>query len=62
MTNGLSVPFHSGSKTATLVEAAVMSRGSYKARERFDEMMESCPDSEMKEVYACYASARKEEE
>jgi hypothetical protein len=62
MTNGLSVPFHSGSKTATLVEAAVMSRGSYKARAKFDEMMDSCADPEMRNVYECYCAARNEED
>ncbi|MBQ8673948.1 MAG: VWA domain-containing protein [Bacteroides sp.] len=58
MTNGVSVPFASSGKTARLVEAATMSRGSEKARFMFDEMMEKCVDEEMSEVYACYKKER----
>lgn len=54
MTNGVSVPFRSGSKTADLVRASVLSRGSMKSRERFDEMMGACTDSEMKNVFYSY--------
>lgn len=58
MTNGVSVPFHSGYKTAELVRASVMSRGSMKARHNFDELMGTCDDDEMKEVYASYKKER----
>ncbi len=58
MTNGMSVPFESGEKTARLVEAATWSRGSMKAREKFDKMDEECVDEEMKKVYAYYKKVR----
>lgn len=59
MTNGMSVPFESGYKTARLVEAAALSRGSMKARKKFDKMSEECDDEEMTKVFACYWSERK---
>lgn len=58
MTNGISVPFSSGSKTAHLVEAATMARGSMKSRAFFDTMAESCPDEELREVYRSYKKER----
>lgn len=58
MTNGVSVPFKSGHKTATLVEAAVSSRGTLKARMHFDTMMAECDDDEMKGVFASYKAER----
>lgn len=58
LTNGVSVPFHTGYKTAALVRASVMSRGSMKARMCFDELMGACDDDEMKEVYASYKKER----
>mgnify|MGYP001041111697 FL=1 len=58
MTNGVSVPFKTGYKTATLVEAAVSSRGTMKAREHFDSMMAECNDAEMKKVFASYKAER----
>lgn len=58
MTNGVSVPFRTGYKTAELVRASVMSRGSMKARHNFDELMGACDDDEMKEVYASYKKER----
>ena len=58
MTNGVSVPFHTGYKTAELVRASVMSRGSMKARACFDNLMGACDDDEMKEVYASYKKER----
>ena len=58
MTNGMSVPFESGEKTARLVEAAAWSRGSMKAREKFDKLDEECDDDEMKRVYGCYKKIR----
>ena len=58
ITNGMSVPFESGYKTARLMEAAAWSRGSMKAREKFDKLDEECVDEEMKKVYACYKKVR----
>lgn len=58
MTNGVSVPFHTGYKTAELVRASVMSRGSMKARCNFDVLMGACYDDEMKEFYASYKKER----
>ena len=58
MTNGVSVPFHSGYKTARLVEASVMSKGSAEARRKWDAMYESCDDAEMREVYRSYKKDR----
>ena len=58
MTNGVSVPFHTGYKTAELVRASVMSRGSMKARCNFDVLMGACDDDEMKEVYSSYKKER----
>lgn len=58
ITNGVSVPFKSGHKTATLVEAAVSSRGTMKSRMHFDAMMEECNDAEMKGVFASYKAER----
>ena len=58
MTNGVSVPFHTDYKTAELVRASVMSRGSIKARCNFDVLMGACDDDEMKEVYASYKKER----
>ena len=58
MTNGISVPFESGHKTARLVEAAAMSRGSMASRMRFDKLAEDCRDEEMAAVYRSYRSER----
>lgn len=58
MTNGVSVPFRTGYKTAELVRASVMSRGSMKARCNFDVLMGACDDDEMKEVYVSYKKER----
>lgn len=58
MTNGVSVPFRTGYKTAELVRASVMSRGSMKARCNFDVLMGACDNDEMKEVYASYKKER----
>ncbi len=58
MTNGVSVPFKSGHKTATLVEAAVSSRGTMKSRLHFDKMMAECDDAEMRDVFASYKAER----
>jgi len=58
MTNGVSVPFRTGYKTAELVRASVMSRGSIKARHCFDGLMGACEDDEMMEVYKSYKRER----
>lgn len=58
MTNGMSVPFESGYKTARLVEAATWSRGSKKARAKFDALEDACEDEEMREVLRCYKKER----
>ncbi|MBD5208933.1 MAG: VWA domain-containing protein [Bacteroidales bacterium] len=58
MTNGVSVPFHTGYKTSELVRASVMSRGSMQARCKFDDLMGACDDDEMKKVYASYKKER----
>lgn len=58
MTNGVSVPFRSGEKTADLVRASVMSRGSMKSRMAFDHMMNCCDDMELKGVFNSYKKVR----
>lgn len=58
MTNGVSVPFRTAARPQSLVRASVMSRGSEKSRERFDELMANCRDEEMSRVYACYSKVR----
>ena len=58
MTNGISVPFESGNKTAHLVEAATLSRGSMASRLKFDKMAETCIDEEMSAVYRSYQKER----
>lgn len=58
MTNGISVPFESGNKTAHLVEAATLSRGSMASRLKFDKMAETCIDEEMSAVYRSYKKER----
>lgn len=51
MTNGISIPFHTGYKTGRLVEAAVYAKGSMQSRMMFDSLEGACADEEMKEVY-----------
>lgn len=58
MTNGISVPFSSGHKTARLVEAATMARGSKKSRMKFDERFNECTDVECRAVFASYKKER----
>ena len=58
MTNGISIPFESGYKTARLVEAATMSRGSMASRMKFDKMARSCADEEMSAVFNSYRKER----
>ena len=60
LTNGTSVPFHTGYKTARLVEAAVYAKGSHKSRAFFDRMEAECDDAEMKEVYKRYRKERED--
>ena len=57
MTNGVSIPFHSGDKTANLVRATASARGSMKSRAKFDKLMLDCDDAEM---FASYESLKKE--
>jgi len=58
MTDGVSVPFHSGYNTIRLLHASVCARGSMNGRARFDDMMEHCDDEEMKAVFASYKKER----
>ena len=58
ITNGISVPFETGEKTARLVEAATMARGSFSSRQRFDALEDACEDAEMKQVFMSYHSER----
>ena len=58
MTNGISVPFETGEKTARLIEAATMARGSMRSREMFDELEQSCDDMEMRGVFTSYKKER----
>ena len=51
MTGGVHLPFSSGYKTASLVEAAASARGSMKSRMVFDHMASCCVDPEMSKVY-----------
>jgi len=59
MTNGVSVPFQSGYKTARLVEAATLSRGSKASRAKFDALAETIAnDTELKAVWSSYRAIR----
>jgi len=63
MTNGISTLFQSSCKTARLVEAATLARGSKASREMFDSMVCCCKESsvvdkEMEEVYEKYKKVR----
>lgn len=58
MTNGISVPFRTGQKTADLVEASILARGSMKKREMFDKKERECADEEMRAVYRSYRKER----
>lgn len=61
MTNGISVPFRTGYKTADLVRASAMARGSMQARKCFDDLMDACEkssDEEMKQVFKSYKKER----
>lgn len=65
MTNGISTLFQSSCKTARLVEAATLARGSKASREMFDSLACSCAsssvvDEEMEEVYRKYKKEREE--
>lgn len=52
MTNGVSIPFHSGEKTVELVRATANARGSMKSRAKFDACMDACRfDDEMFNAY-----------
>ena len=54
MTNGVSAPFSSSHKTARLVEAATLSRGSMESRAIFRKMATECVDEEMNAVMDSY--------
>ena len=54
MTNGVSAPFSSSHKTARLVEAATLSRGSMESRAIFRKMATECVDKEMNAVMDSY--------
>ena len=58
MTNGVSVPFRTGYKTAELLRASVSARGSMASRDKFDGWLEKCEDAEIKEVYKSYKKER----
>jgi hypothetical protein len=60
MTNGVCVPFKNSSNTSDLLRAAAMSRGSEKARLKFDDMCMgfSDRDEEMEAVLKCYKKVR----
>ena len=65
MTNGISTLFQSSCKTARLVEAATIARGSKVSREVLDTLACCCAsssvvDEEMKEVYEKYKKERDE--
>lgn len=58
MTNGISTPFKSSSKTSQLVEAAVLARGGEKTRVLYKATMDSFEasgDTEMTAVYEAYS-------
>lgn len=57
ITGGVSAPFSSGAKTARLIEAATMSRGSLKSRLKWDIMFAES-DDECKEFFASYKKER----
>jgi len=61
MTNGVNVPFRSSTKTAELVRATTMARGSVKQRMAWDCLAESCTDREMREVYCSLKKERDSE-
>lgn len=60
MTNGVSVPFRTGSKTAELLRASVNARGSMQGRAMFDKLCDECEDEELKGVYASYRKERED--
>ena len=62
MTNGVSVPCHSGYKTGRLVEITASVRGSRAAKMKFDRMMDECDDAEMMEVFRSYKRERDRDE
>ena len=62
LTNGTSVPFQSSYKTGRMMQAAIYSKGSRKARRIFDEMYDACEDEEMKAVYHSLKRDREEME
>ena len=56
ITNGVSAPFSTSSKTSHLVEAAALARGGSKTKEAYKATMSSfVDDAEMSAVYAAYS-------
>ena len=58
ITNGVSAPFSTSSKTSQLVEAAALARGGEKTRGLYKTTMDSFKangDTEMTAVYAAYS-------
>lgn len=56
ITNGVSAPFSTSSKTSHLVEAAALARGGSKTKEAYKATMSSfIDDAEMSAVYAAYS-------
>lgn len=51
MTNGVSIPFHTGYKTVELVRATASARGSMCSRFKFDKAIANASDAETKEIY-----------
>lgn len=58
ITNGISVPFKTVSKTVDLLKASVLARGSLKARLKFDSIAAMCSDMEMLDVFDAYKKER----
>ena len=58
ITNGISVPFKTVSKTVDLLKASVLARGSLKARFKFDSIAAMCSDMEMLDVFDAYKKER----
>lgn len=59
ITNGVSAPFSTSSKTSHLVEAAALARGGSRTKEAYRATMDSFFDSD-KEMYAVYTAYSKE--
>lgn len=58
ITGGRCIPFKSHARTLALIKAAVFSRGSSRARSKFDSLMASATDEETKKIFNSYLSDR----